>query len=109
MGLLPRRLNLLALDVKPVFLKARLYLSPRKWGEYFINKLPSITNKQWVFCSNGKHCKVDSLTRAKHQRMFGQVKALMYTNPDEVLPHHTHLLEKDIEVLAEGPAMNRQL
>ena len=31
-----------------------------------------------------------------------------YTEPDEVLPKHRHLLQEDFEALAEGSAQDRQ-
>ncbi len=94
------RISTLWLQIlKPGLLESHLYLSPRKWGKHFIDKLLPTTHKQWVFRNNGKHYKVDGLTQADHDRIFLRVEELMYTNPDELLPRHKHLLEEDFEAL----------
>ena len=109
-SLLEGRISSLWIQImKPVLLDSRLYLSPRKWGIQFIEHLLNITHKQWIFRNSRVHYKgLDGLTAAQHEEIFNRVEELMYTEPDDLLPKHRHLMEQDFEGLAEGSAVERQ-
>ena len=48
------------------------------------------------------------MTQVELDQIFDEVEDLMYTEPDELLPKHRHLLQEDFEALAEGSAQDRQ-
>ena len=48
------------------------------------------------------------MTQVELDQIFDEVEDLMYTEPDELLPKHQHLLQEDSEALVEGSAQNRQ-
>ena len=50
----------------------------------------------------------DGLTQVELDQIFDEVKDLMYTKPDDLLPKHRHLLQEDFEALAEGLAQDRK-
>ena len=48
------------------------------------------------------------MTQVEIDQIFHEVENLMYTEPDELLPKHRHLLQEDFKALAEGLAQDRQ-
>ena len=48
------------------------------------------------------------MAQVELDQIFDEVEDLMYTEPDELLPKHRHLLQEDFEALAEGLAQDRQ-
>ena len=106
------RLSPLWLDImKPVLLrnKSRLHMSPRKWGQQFIEHLLSITHKQSIFRNSHIHFKgQDGLTQPQLDKIFTQVEELMRSDPEQLLPRHQHLMEVDFEALGAGKAVDRQ-
>ena len=95
--------------VTPQLKSSNLYLTPTKWGQQFIEQLLSITHKQWIFRNSKVHLrKLDGLTEDEHKDIFQRMEDLMFTNPDDLLPAHKHLLEEDFEGLGEGSAITRQ-
>ena len=45
----------------------------------------------------------------EHDKIFEHLGELMYTDPDELLPHHQHLLLVDPVDSGEGPLTNKQV
>ena len=45
----------------------------------------------------------------EHNEMFDRPEELMYTNLDELLPKHGHLLMVDSTELGEGPLAEKQI
>ena len=43
----------------------------------------------------------------EHDKIFEHLGELMYTDPDELLPHHQHLLLVDPVDLGEGPLTDK--
>ncbi len=92
--------------MKPALLNSRQYLSPRKWGTQFIEHLLNITHKQWIFHKSCVHYRgLDGLTAAQHKAIFKRVEELIYTDPDDLLPKHCHLMDQDFKGLTEGSAV----
>ena len=75
----------------------------------FIDKLIQITHQQWIYRNYKVHFRTKGgLTAKEHDKIFDRLGELMYTNPDELLPQHQHLLLMDPEELGEGPLANKQ-
>ena len=49
------------------------------------------------------------LTVKEHGEIFDRLGELMYTDPDELLPQHQHLLMVDLAELGEGSRANKQV
>ena len=94
--------------VSPMLHESGTYLSPTRWGQQFIAQLLNITHKQWIFRNSYVHYKIDGLSPAEHNKIFDKVEELMFTNPDDLLPCHKHLLEVDFGKLGEGSPVDRQ-
>ena len=74
-----------------------------------MTKLLNITHKQSIFRNSKKHFRGEGgLTAAESQSIFDQVKELMHTDPDKLLPKHKHLMSEDFRALGEGAARHRQ-
>ena len=107
--LLEGRISTIWLEVvKPLLAESGSYLSPIRWGQQFIEKLLNITHKQWIFRNSHVHYRIEGLTPVEHNKIFDKIEELMYTNPDELLPCHKHLLETDFGRLGEGSPVDRQ-
>ena len=48
------------------------------------------------------------MAQVELDQIFDEVEDLMYTEPDELLPKHRHLLQEDFEALTKGLAQDRQ-
>ena len=77
---------------------------------HFIDKLIQITHQQWIYCNYKVHFSTKGgLTVKENDEMFDRLGELMYTDPDELLPQHQHLLMVDLSELGEGPLVNKQV
>ena len=103
------RISKVFLEVmKPVLLEAGTYLSVERWSREFIELLLQLTHKQWIFRNSRKHfTRLDGMTEAEHLQTLSELKMHMYTDPDDLLPRHRHLLEVDFEKLSEGSSIPR--
>ena len=95
--------------ITPQLKTHNIYFTPTRWGQQFIEQLLSITHKQWIFRNSKVHLrKLDGLTEGEHNDIFQRMEELMFTNPDDLVPAHRHLLEEDFDCLGEGSAVTRQ-
>ena len=80
--------------MKPVLLESNTYLSPEHWGNEFTEHLLQLTHTQWLFRNSRKHFKrLDGLKEAEHNHLFSEMRELMHTDPNDLLPRGQHLLE----------------
>ena len=81
----------------------------KSWAVEYIQHILGITHKQWVYRNTRTHiCLLDGKTEADHERIMEQVSDLLFTDPDELLPEHRHLLELDFSELGAGSTTARQ-
>ncbi len=81
----------------------------RAWSSQFIKRVLNITHRQWLYRNARIHIKlVDGLTEPEHQQIIHLVHNLLNTDPNDLLPQHRHLLQKDFQQLGEGSALDRQ-
>jgi hypothetical protein len=79
------------------------------WSSQFIKRVLHITHRQWLYRNARIHIKlVDGLTSTEHQQIIHLVNSLLYTDPNDLLPQHRHLLQRDFRQLGEGTALDRQ-
>ena len=79
------------------------------WSRQFIKRVLHITHRQWLYRNARIHIKlVDGLTASKHQQIIHLVHSLLYTDPNDLLPQHRHLLQRDFRQLGEGTSVDRQ-
>ena len=48
------------------------------------------------------------MTIKENNEIVDRLRELMYTDPDELFPHHQYVLAVDPEELGEGPLANKQ-
>jgi hypothetical protein len=85
-------------------------MSPEGWTRRFINKLIQITHQQWIYRNYKVHFRTKGgLTVKEHDDCFDRFGELMYTDPDELLPQHQHLLLMNPAELGEGPLADKQV
>ena len=80
------------------------------WASQFTHKLLNIPHKQWLYQNVRIHIRlVEGLTTAEHNTIQDKVVALLFTDPDDLLPHHQPLLtNQDFERLGQGSTLDRQ-
>ena len=85
-------------------------LSITSWASQFTHKLLNIPHKQWLYRNARIHIRlVEGLTTAEHNTIRDKVVALLFTDPDDLLPHHQPLLtNQDFERLGRGSTLDRQ-
>lgn len=67
--------------------------------------LLGITHKQWIYRNAHVHLeKLDDHATAEHEVIMSWVRCLLWTHPDNLLPHDRMLLEGDSEELGSGTA-----
>ena len=85
-------------------------MSPEGWTRRFMDKLIQITHQQWIYRNYKVHFKTKGgLTVKEHDEIFDNLGNLLYTDPDDLLPQHQHLLLVDPAKLGEGPLVNKQI
>ena len=81
----------------------------KAWSSQFIKRVLHMTHRQWLYRNARIHIKlVDGLTSTEHQQIIHLVNSLLYTDPNDLLPQHRHLLQRDFRQLGEGTALDRQ-
>ena len=79
------------------------------WSRQFIKRVLHITHRQWLYRNARIHIKlVDGLTASEHQQIIHLVHSLLYTDPNNLLPQHRHLLQQDFQQLGAGTSVDRQ-
>ena len=95
--------------MRPVLKGLNSRLTPERWCTILCTKLLELTHKQWLFRNSHVHFKkLEGLTPQQHAEVYQQVKSLEDTDPDDLLPRHQHLLERDMYELGEGSSGMRQ-
>ena len=85
-------------------------MSLEEWTRRFIDKFIQITHQQWIYHNCKLHFRTKGgLTVKEHDKIFDRLGEVMYTEPDEVLPQHQHLLMVNTAKLGEGPLANNQV
>ena len=78
-------------------------MSPEGWTRRLMDRLLRITHQQWIYRNYKVHFRGrGGLTLKEHDEIFDKMGELMYTDPDELLPQHQHLLLVDKGELSEG-------
>ena len=79
------------------------------WAKRFVDHLLRITHQQWIYRNYKIHFKSKGgLTLKEHDEIFERMDELLYTDPDELLPQHQHLLLVDKSRLTRGSLSDRQ-
>lgn len=95
--------------MRPVLIASPLRMTVVTWGRTFIEKLLSLTHKQWILRNSKKHYRrPDGLTETEHAEIFDRIDELLHTTAADLLPRHRHLLNVDFLSLGEGPVADRQ-
>jgi hypothetical protein len=83
---------------------------PQTWCKFFITHILNITHRQWLYRNAKVHFrKVEGKTAAEHSRVISEVRKMMLIDPEELLPQHRALLDRDFHSLGEGSTADRQI
>ena len=78
------------------------------WSGQFVTRLIEITHRQWVYRNAKIHLrKTEGMTKDEHIKVMEEVKEMMLTDPQLLLPQHQHLLEEDFLKLGAGTTVDR--
>ena len=78
------------------------------WSGQFVTRLIEITHRQWVYRNAKIHLrKTEGMTADEHIKVMEEVKEMMLTDPQLLLPQHQHLLEEDFLKLGAGTTADR--
>ena len=78
-------------------------MSPEGWTKRPMNRLLEITHQQWIYRNHKVHFRRKGwLTLKQHDEVHDRLGELMYTDPDELLPQHQHLLMIDKDEVCGG-------
>ena len=65
---------------------------------------------QWLYHNAKIHLrKLVGKTASEHKTVILEVRQMMLVNPEELLPQHCVLLERDFQALGEGSTVDRQI
>jgi hypothetical protein len=79
------------------------------WAKQFLTRVLNITHRQWLYRNSRIHIRqVEGLSLADHESILQKVRALIGTDPTDLLPQHRSLLNTDFEALGEGTSTDRQ-
>ena len=83
---------------------------PQTWCKFFIQHLLNITHRQWLYRNAKIHLrKLEGKTASEHNAVIAEVRQMMLIDPEELLPQHRSLLERDFRALGEGSTVDRQI
>ena len=78
-------------------------MSPEGWTRKLMDKLLKTTHQQWIYRNHKVHFRgKGGLTLQQHDESYDRLGELMYTDPDELLPQHQHLLLVDKDKVCRG-------
>ena len=78
-------------------------MSPESWTKGLMDRLLKITHQQWIYRNHKVHLKgPGGLSLKQHDKIFDRLNELMYTDPDQLLPEHHHLIMIDKEKVCGG-------
>jgi hypothetical protein len=84
-------------------------VSPELWDRKFSRELIVFTHKQWTY-RNGvvNYTPSENMTVSEHEAIDNQLQSLLSLSPDNLLPHHRHLLTaENCTDLASGPSTEK--
>jgi hypothetical protein len=84
-------------------------VSPELWARKFSRELIVFTHKQWTYRNGVVHyTPSENMTVSEHEAIDEQLQSLLSLSPDDLLPHHRHLLTAEhFTDLASGPSIEK--
>jgi hypothetical protein len=80
---------------------------PQTWCKFLIQHLLNITHRQWLYRNAKVHLrKLEGKTAAEHNTVISEVRHMMLIDPEDLLPQHRVLLERDFQALGEGSTVD---
>jgi hypothetical protein len=70
--------------------------------------LLQMTHAQWAYRNTTVHLEVkEGWTAAAHETILKTMEGFLYTDPEQILEEHCHLLFSDFAALASGPIKDK--
>ncbi len=63
---------------------------------------------QWAYRNRTVHLEVkEGQTAAAHETILGKIEGFLYTDPEQLLEEHSHMLFSNFAALASGPIKDK--
>ena len=84
-------------------------VSAELWARKLSRELIIFTHKQWTYRNGVVHyTPSENMTVSEHEAIDEQLQSLLSLSPDDLLPHHRHLLTaENFTDLASGPSIEK--